>query len=424
MENNNIKLETVQKSTPVDTKYNTPRSNESSLNYKLILASILFVVIAFLLAYFLIFRKSAPTVVSVVDNTGFPVINASSTGADKYYTDNNLVDDDFAESEYSELVHIWPLSISGYSVLKKSFSTSSPLLTNIVFMDQESGGLYESREPLFAAKQISSELISNVLKSNFSYDQAYGAFLNNKFTLYLVSVPNIQTSFLEKTLLGENVLDFNFSKNSNKLAFLKRESSGSSLNLYDIVSKETVNLYNSPLSDLNVEWLNSDNILIKSKPSNVTTQTIMQINIKTKKVEILTSDKIINKILPDYKNIYFDGESLYYTDNIRSLTKNKINIMSIPDKCTYVSLTILCGESVGTSIYSLPDEWYKGNVSFIDYLTLYNTENNKYFRYDLSLIAGQSIDFYKPVRYLDAVTFINKRDLSLWLLDTGKILSE
>lgn len=424
MENNNIKTTTEPMSNPIDIKYDIPRNNKSTLNYKLIITVLLSLVAISLLAYFLIFRKSAPVFMPIDNSTGFPVINSSSTGSGEYYTENNGEEDDFAESEYSELTHVWPLSVSGYSVVKKSLSSSSPLFTNVVFMDQANGNIYESSEPLFAAKQLSRELISNVLKSNFSYNQAYAAYLNDKYTLYLIDTPQTNTSFVEKSLVGENVLDFTFAKTENKLAFLKKERVGSALNVYDVLSKEYINIYNSPLSDLTIEWLNTDNIIVKSKPSNLTTQTIIQINVKNKKQQILTSDNIINKILPDYKNIYFDGQALYYTDSLQGLSKIKTNLLSIPDKCIYVSVTLMCGESVVTNIYSLPDEWYKGNISFIDYLTLYNTVTQKYFKYDLSLIAGQSIDFYRPVRYLDAVAFMNKRDLSLWLLDTSKVLVE
>jgi hypothetical protein len=419
------KIETQQ----IDTNYNTPKSLKQSLNYKLLgVISIFLVITALLMGGYFLFFKAKPAIVTPKDSSSFPVVNSSNTNNTDYYEGEvgGGEEDNYEENEYGELFHLWPLAVSGYSTYKKMASSTTPPITSSIFTDKLTGNIYVSESPIFEAKKIVGESMINTLKSNFSYDHSYGTILSDKYSLYLIKMPSDSSSalsFIEKTLIDEGVIDISFSKNKNMLAYLKKESSGTSLNIYDIDKNANSLIYRSPLSDINIDWLNTNNILIKSKTSNLAQQTLIEINIETLKITLLNSSNVSNSLQSDYKNISFDGANIVFSQSINSLSKDKTNILSLPDKCVYMLASLLCAESLTTNIYSLPDEWYKGNVSFIDHLTLYNTNTKKYSRYDLSVVAGESIDFYKPITNLDNITFMNKRDMSLWLLNTDNILN-
>jgi hypothetical protein len=407
----------------INTSYNTPSSIKTSINYRLLgVFSFIVLIVILLFSYFIFFNKSSPSDIPINSTSTFPTLNPNLNDNNEYYTDINRESSDLVDSEYPELLHIWPLPVSGYSVSSVVASSTSDTELGVIFTDELSGNVYVSKAPSFASKRISSENINWVSQSVFSFDHTYGALLSNKLSLFLINIPSKEVTFLEKSLLSEGVLSVAFSKNEHKLAYLKKEISGTSLNIYDINNKRSVVIYKSPLSDINIEWLNNDNILIKTKTSRLTPQTILKINIKTLKSEILTSKNISNKITHDYKNISFDGESLYFSNTIHDLNKIKTKIQSIPDKCSFFITYLMCAESLTTDIYDLPDEWYKGKISFIDHLILYNINTSSFTKYDLSEVAGESIDYYKPFTYLESVAFQNKRDLSLWLLDAGRLI--
>lgn len=422
-------MENINNPNKIDTSYNTPSNQvvgavDNNKKLYILIASFVISFIILIIVIFYILNKKE-TITPIVDNTkNFPVIDYFDKNKQDYYQNSTSTSDEYIENEYSELVHVWPRAVSGYGISKKSNGTGPPLYTSVMFADLETGNIYESSSPDFKINKISNEIIPNILKSSFSYNNSVLAMQNNKFTLYTSALPSSNPDFLEKTLVSEGVLDFSFSKNENKLVYLKKEKNGSAVYYYDIEKNENTRIYSSPLSDFNIEWLNVNDVILKSKPSSITTETVIRISIKDLKFEPINSSNIINKLYPSYKNLAYNGSTIQYFDQINALNKITTKINSIPDKCVLIRINILCAESLIGSTAIMPDDWYKGNVTFTDYITIYNIARDTYTSYDLSLVAGEQIDLYKPQSLQEEILFINKRDLSLWLLDSYRLLSE
>lgn len=109
--------------------------------------------------------------------------------------------------------------------------------------------------------------------------------------------------------------------------------------------------------------------------------------------------------------------------NIKTAASTIAPLRTMPEKCAWGMLSdkvVYCAVPNDIKQYEYPDAWYMGEVSFIDSLWKINVETGEVTR--LANLLNETDELIDAIDISVApgdqyLTFINKNDLSLWMLD-------
>jgi hypothetical protein len=187
-------------------------------------------------------------------------------------------------------------------------------------------------------------------------------------------------------------------------------------------------VWSSPISDWLVSWPTAKNLILTTKPSVDIPGYSYLLNIATKNYTRIIGDINGLTILasPNLSTIlYSESDSnanpLSLTAyGVKSASTQALPIKTLPEKCVWSSIKtsiFYCAVPDNLPNASYPDDWYKGVISFSDSIWRIDlaTGESKYLA-NLSQMSGQSIDATRLAldSREDYLTFINKRDLTLW----------
>jgi hypothetical protein len=431
--------------------------NKRNKVIKIATVSVLSIFIIILFVWFFVFNNKTP-INNTVSNPSFPNLNTGEDrGQSSYSTDKSTSTDDnnYEEDDYNELVHIWPRTVSGFSFIEDKTSSTSE--NYVLFQDKETGNIYKSQGFEYKNTRLTNTTFPNSQKSVFTntgdyiaiaYYDAKDEGVNPVKKLLVSEVPRIENGPLNLNgNIDENIIDVvsfsNFDKNlklknSDLIAYLKKSKDNfSELYIYNINTNIKSKIAELPITSISISWDGINEIVIKTNPSNEINQTVFSVNIITKKISVINTKNNTNTINPLNKNVLsFDNQTVSLYEKAYSQNKIDLELKTNTDKCVfYLTTHVLCG-IVGDDFsgeVNVVDDWYKGLVQWNDKISIYNIKANENPEYPLSIIAGESIDFYKPVNYYYTnkttssesanLLFQNKRDLSLWLLDLDYVLN-
>ena len=191
---------------------------------------------------------------------------------------------------------------------------------------------------------------------------------------------------------------------------------------------ERQQLFASPFGEWLVEWIKDGLVVLTTKPShnidgysyfvNTNNGTMKKILGEIKGLTVLTSPDA-TKILyaKSEKNVF---DLVVY--DIETKTETSLELNTFPEKCVWGTENtnlLYCAVSNFSNNNDLPDDWYKGVVSFSDEIWLINTETGKTgIVTPMKEFTGDGIDVTKislsPEE--DRLLFTNKKDRSLWML--------
>ena len=188
-------------------------------------------------------------------------------------------------------------------------------------------------------------------------------------------------------------------------------------------------IFDSPLSLFNINWINDNIITFTTKPSYKDDGILFFFNIKSN-----TFDKIFGSIKGLTTNTNETGDLVAYSEtknkdislNVYDVIKReiiKLDISTIADKCVWSTKNtkkLYCAIPKEIIKNQYPDVWYQGLVSFSDNIWFIDTESGSTkLIFDIDKEKYSDIDAFNlklsdDDKYL---SLINKNDLSLWLLE-------
>ena len=139
---------------------------------------------------------------------------------------------------------------------------------------------------------------------------------------------------------------------------------------------------------------------------------------------------LTGKISADLSKIIYSARTNNnFTTSIRNLKDNTsqgVIFKTLSEKCVWSTMRkneVYCAVPTDIPEAIYPDDWYRGNVSFVDQIWYLNTITG-----EVHLVANL-IDLSKKLIDATELTldprentlyFINKRDLTLWALDLNQ----
>ncbi len=191
---------------------------------------------------------------------------------------------------------------------------------------------------------------------------------------------------------------------------------------------ERQQLFASPFSEWLVEWVKDGLVVLTTKPSYDVDGFSYFVN---------TENGMMKKVLGEIKGLTVltnpDATKILYAKSgkkifdlavydIETKTETSLELNTFPEKCVWGTKNtnlLYCAVSNFLDNSNLPDDWYKGKVSFSDEIWIINTETGKTgVLASMKEFTGNGIDVTGISLGLEDsyLLFINKKDGFLWML--------
>ncbi len=322
------------------------------------------------------------------------------------------------------------------------YGASTTASTTIVrWVDRGRGNVFQTSGITEEIDTLSNTILPRVYES--SWNKNLTAFIGSVFqenglpsTLYAEMKAQASTTsatpfILKGKNLPENIIGYATSPKKDKLFYMIRDNGSGVGYISTFEGKSVKEIFNTPLTQVNVDWPEENTIAITTKGTasqggylyfvkpntGVWSKIAGPIQGISARVSHDAKYAIISSTNNDTREI---STNIY---NVNKLNMGDAMVRTIADKCTWGNFykeMVYCGVPTKNISGTYPDDWYKGNVSFIDKVWQINAATSEVHL--ISSILDQSD------RVIDAFNlgldprdtylfFMNKNDLSLWSLD-------
>ena len=325
-------------------------------------------------------------------------------------------------------------------------SASSTASSTIVrFVDRGTGHIFQANDLNMAINEISNTTLPKI------YESYWDKSLTVSVLRYLNDTTNIITSFyseIRKTAtstsssttpfeikgkyMSPNIDQIAVSPTKDKIFTWNIENGNGVGYISSFDESKKVKIIDTPMTQVNIDWPENSTVTITTKGTAVASGYAYSIDTKTG--EML---KLLGNIRGLSIRMSNDGKQVLYSIggngiltsllNVKNRNSSDVIFRTLADKCVWSILRkdeVYCAvptEIPTNNIY--PDDWYKGTVSFVDKIWHLNTTIGEvHLMGDLLALSNQLIDAEQLT--LDPkdnfLYFINKRDLTLWVLDLNQ----
>jgi|GEM_PF-602230 len=277
-----------------------------------------------------------------------------------------------------------------------------------------------------------------VILRSLAQDAITGADVIKTYLAYLTLPATVGTSTdsavgsLRGSYLPDNITAISVAPNGNALFYLLPTPDGVSGTIVTVNTKVAKEVLRSTFSEWTPELLNNGSVMLTTKPSakipgfsylydtnaKTFTKLLREKNGLTTHVapagtRLLYSENIsANLLLGTYDRKGFAGDEGIISH------ESGISLATLPEKCAWgKGALVVCGAFTPTQGSGIPDEWYRGEMSFSDSFWLVNTNTSEIkFLADPVEAIKKQFDVTSPALISDGNTmlFIDKNDGTLW----------
>ena len=398
--------------------------------------------------YWYFYVKTSPTDTSSLNNSSKSGFSPFSRDGVASKPATNPVQNDTEASTTPETTETTPYRAPKLRQLSTmpvaGISASSTKSSSIVrYVDRGTGHIYEANDQSLDIKKI----------SNTTLPKIYEAYSNKNGTAYIVrylkdqtdTISNFYTELhgtgtsttetpyeLKGKYLSPDVNRIAVSPSGDKVFTwnIEGDSGVGYISAFD--EKTKVKIANTPLTQVTIDWPEANNVVVNTKASAVSSGFIYSIDTKTavmKKVlgglRGLTGkmSKDLSQVIYSYSTKNSFATSIF---NTKDGTNKEVIFKTLSEKCTWSALRkneVYCAVPTEIPTAQYPDDWYKGDVSFVDQIWHLNTATGEvHLLGDLLTLSNKLIDATHLT--LDpsenTLYFVNKGDLTLWALDLNQ----
>lgn len=229
--------------------------------------------------------------------------------------------------------------------------------------------------------------------------------------------------------LPQEVTSLDWSPDGRSIAYLLKRNSDTALVTADVANKTPRTVYTTLVPDFTLRWISKNTILLISRPSGLAPSLVLEFNLSTERTTVLLSNRngIIALPLPDASGLLLSQSSpsgkaeTLKTYQFKTAATNELNQITLAEKCAFAldAKKLYCGVPRGTLASPMPDEWYKGMVSFTDTVLTINLATNQIE--DLTE-DNVEVDIVSPLVSPDGkyLFFLDKKTSALWRLIVSK----
>ena len=363
--------------------------------------------------------------------------DVSLGGEDQNGDVNIVLDDEIINDEAMPILRqITSSPVAGVIVFKNNEDTNRETEYVIRYMEKITGHIYETTTDSQTLNRISNTTIPQVRDALWlDKDSLIVRYLDDdiiKTFLAELSMDDSGEQKLEGVLLQDNIKEI--IQLEDKLFYLLEGGSGSLGIISDLNGENKKSVFESVLTEWLINAIDNTNISFSTKPASNVHGFLFFFNTKTNSFEKVLGNELglstlsnkVSDILYLANNSFGPGMHIL---NDKSGATTQLPLISFPEKCVWSNdnIHIYCGVPVQKLQNNSLDEWYKGKISFFDDVWKINTETNTAeFIISPRKIGSADIDIIKisltETGSGEYLSFINKKDFSLWNLRLNKDL--
>ncbi|MDD5318395.1 MAG: hypothetical protein PHF79_01040 [Candidatus Pacebacteria bacterium] len=397
---------------------------------------------------FLSFGKNSPS-----QNSGTPFVS-STTDATSGFGEQNLAIPQLRQLSTSPVAGIDFIQRIVTSTSTASSTQKTKVVKNletfIRFVDRATGNIFEAATSTLQITRVTNTTKPKIYEAyvaNATGDAyIYRSLINdtdvikNEFVSVQPATSTVSTStpgqnlfnstesILTSSPLPFEITALTLSPTRDQMFYVLNTSPRGIISKPDGTKQSVV--FDSPLKEWLVDWVNSKVIAMTTKPSGTVPGYLYFLNPQTK-----TFSKILGGIKGLTSLVSPNGKKVLYAENTdggvinMSLYQPDTNILqklfihTLPEKCAWSQdnniLYCAIPNNPPSAIY--PDAWYQGYVAFSDTIWSINTTTgeSKVIVRPQDVVTGASLDVTYPSLDTaeDALVFVDKTTLTPWVLN-------
>lgn len=408
---------------------------------KILLTTIILIILGAGIYYFFFYDSSPVTLTeneSDNPNLTFNPINRPGTApkAALVATTSKPIQEDVQALKIPTLRQISTSPIGGFMASTTASSTI------VRYIDRGVGHIYEALSDDSRVRKISNTTIPKIYESYWNRDLSSAVLRYIKsdagsIISFYAEIRPIKTSTsttgeikneIKGKFLSTSIRELAVSPKRDRIFTLNQEDGKGIGYVSGFDESKKTKIFETPMLQINAEWPEENTITLTTKASGLSSGYLYFYDVKkgTMKGLLGRITALSTKTSSDAKKILFSSNpskpklSLFNTaDN----STQEVVFRTLADKCVWSRLhtsDIYCAVPTEIPAGLYPDDWYKGNVSFVDQIWYLDSSTGEVrllanllnLSNDLIDAANLSLDPKENFLY-----FINKRDLTLWSLD-------
>lgn len=270
--------------------------------------------------------------------------------------------------------------------------------------------------------------VARFLGDNVDDIKTYSAILTPKTaSTTATSSPETKIQNVSGKYLDLNIREIAFSPSKTNILSLFQSGENGSIVISDLNGAKKKTLYSSPLREWLLSYPTETQAVISTKPSGYAYGFAYKLNTATGAISKIIGNVPGLTVLPSRDLSYIligrGNDSLSLSAFKTKDTQSSLqNINTMPEKCAWSKKDLdifYCAVPKNIPRGTYPDDWYKGNISFSDDIWKINLKTGFSSLLVSPEEAGESIDATNlEISSSDNyITFINKKDLTLWGYD-------
>lgn len=340
----------------------------------------------------------------------------------------NVIDITDREVPVPKLRQLWKDPTAG-----EEFLSSGSTTVSVRFVDRATGHLYESPVDSLGETQLSNVTIPQIYEALIvpNGTEILFRYLKEDSTIQsfyarLATSTGSEGSALDGYFLPQNIRDI--AMLGTKILYFDPSLSTGSLIQSNVDGTKRISLMNTDFTDWSLSWNATSTVFLSTRPSGLVDGHGYLFNIpKGSITKIVDSIKGLTGSMSPLGGYVFlsangnSGDIASASYDIAGQKTTSLSIDTLSDKCAWSNKKaniIYCGVPVNAPKGTYPDDWYQGNVSFSDSIWEIDMATGEVsLVLDPSFDAVQEMDIIRPrIDPSDSfLTFINKKDMSLWL---------
>ncbi len=298
------------------------------------------------------------------------------------------------------------------------------------YMERRSGHIFETTTGSFSTIRISNTTLPGVEEMRVLPGTAIvfrklddAESMQNFYATLATGTP-------EQSLSGRSLGSFDRIETigSEQALVVTKTTSGSVIDLLSLVDGRRLSVLSSPISSW-VPRVSDTGLYIETAPANSISGYLYS----------LAGNGTLTKVAGDAPGLVTlpspSGRYILESTSLGAINSLSVfdtetrlssqsNLWTLPEKCAWIGdsaaeQVVFCGVPFEKPDAIYPDDWLSGAVSFEDNAWLLAPSRGIVESFGiLTVLAGRPIDIYRPVVSPDGnyALFLNKADLSLWLL--------
>lgn len=332
--------------------------------------------------------------------------------------------------------------VANFPVAGASFLENESGETSIRFIARENGHIFEIGVDSTTQTRISNTTILRIWDTKWlsGGDAFVARFLDEESSeveSFYAEIKESETGSegeVDGAFLPKNIEELTLS-DEDRIFYLTPSGDGSVGITADANGDNKVQVFNSSLSEWNIDWRTGNKIALTTKASSNIPGYLYFLDTlpagrqgKTEKLEKILSEKrgLTTLINSDATRVLFtqnEGNRLLLSVlDVKSDETTDLPVWTLAEKCVWSELNeniIYCGVPNIIPRGDDLDLWYQGLVSFSDSVWMIDTETQTAnILANPTDIADREIDLIKPTLSADEdyLIFTNKKDSTLWSL--------